>query len=167
MRCRPLHALAVVVLALGLVAVCAPAWAHEISRAADVIPSPPPLTETLMAASPDVGIPWTALALLAGVAVGAVSRQRRAVALTLVLVVSLLVFETGVHSTHHLRQPEDSRSCAVAWMSTQLSADVVDVSIDASPALAPEASIPTLAAPALAQRAVALDAGRAPPVLSA
>jgi len=52
-------------------------------------------------------------------------------------------------------------------MSAQLSADVVDATVDAAPTLVPQTTAPLLAPPALAERAIAPDAGRAPPALSA
>ena len=148
-----------------------PAWAHT---RAPVDPAPAPAApvfvptgEMLSAAAPAPSLPWAAILLLGAIGIAAVSRQRRLVAVTLVAIVALLAFETGVHSTHHLGTPDDSVHCAVAWMSAQLSADVVDATVDAAPALAPEAIALPLAPPALAERAIAPDAGRAPPALSA
>ncbi|MBI3637146.1 MAG: hypothetical protein HY216_13200 [Candidatus Rokubacteria bacterium] len=155
-----------VLVAVGILAVGAPAWAHGLSRAATVTPPPPALTETLVAAVPAPGIPLAALVLLAALALGAVSRHRRVIAVTLVLGVMLLVCETGAHSTHHLGKPADAAQCAVASMSAHLSADTVETSSAALPAPAPDASTLTLAVPALAACVVAPDAGRAPPALS-
>jgi hypothetical protein len=148
-----------------------PSWAHTRAPVASVpVPSAAPFVpslETFTAAAPEPTLPWVALLLLGAVGVTAVSRQRRLMAVTLVAIVALLAFETGVHSTHHLGKPDDSAHCAVAWMSTQLSADLVDATVDAAPALAPQTPAPLLARPALAERAIAPDAGRAPPTLSA
>jgi hypothetical protein len=88
-------------------------------------------------------------------------------AVVLVLVAGIVAFETGVHSTHHLGQPDGVRQCVVAGVSAQLSADLVDASLDAAPVTlvhAPLAGSPT---PVIAARSVAPHAGRAPPVLSA
>ena len=148
-----------------------PAWAHTRAPGGLVpAPSAPaivPTGETLTAASPAPSLPWAALALLSVIGIAAVSRQRRLVAATLVAIVALLAFETGVHSTHHLGKPDDSAHCAIAWTSAQLSADVVDATVDAAPAVAPEATAPLFAPPARAERSIAPDAGRAPPALSA
>ena len=148
-----------------------PAWAHTRAPVAPVqAPSAPafvPSLETFAAAAPEPSLPWVALLLLGAVGIAAVSRQRRLMAVTLVAIVALLAFETGVHSTHHLGKPDDSAHCAVAWMSAQLSAHVVDATVDAAPTLAPQATVSLLAPPALAERAIAPDAGRAPPALSA
>ena len=111
----------------------APALAHTPKPiVADVVA--PTLHETLSALPPAPSLPWAAVALLAAVATCVVCRQRRAVAVTLVLVVALLAFETGVHSTHHLGKADDATHCVVASMSTQVSADVVHVVFDVAPA---------------------------------
>jgi len=148
-----------------------PAWAHTRAPIASVpAPSAPsfvPSLETFTAASPEPSLPWVALLLLGAVGITALSRQRRLMAVTLVAIVALLAFETGVHSTHHLGKPADSAHCAVAWMSAQLSADLVDAAVDAVPTPAPQTTLCLLAPPALAERAIAPDAGRAPPDLSA
>src|SRR5712691_1094447 len=128
-----------------------PAWAHTRAPVTPVpAPSAPvfvPSLETFTAAAPEPSLPWVALLLLGAVGITAVSRQRRLMAVTLVAIVALLAFETGVHSTHHLGKPDDSAHCAVAWMSAQLSADVVDATVDAAPALAPQTPTPPLAPP--------------------
>jgi len=156
---------------LALLTTGVPAWSHTRAPVAPVqAPSAPafvPSLETFAAAAPEPSLPWVALLLLGTVGIAAVSRQRRLMAVTLVAIVALLAFETGVHSTHHLGKPDDSAHCAVAWMSAQLSADVVDATVDAAPTLVPQTTAPLLAPPALAERAIAPDAGRAPPALSA
>ena len=164
MRRTPL----IVLLALAalVVAVAAPVSAHTWPPA-PIVFTAPSLNETLTSAASGPATPWTAIVLLGAVGLAAAWRPRRAVALALVLVVGVLAFETGVHSAHHLGQPDDVARCVIAWMSSQLSADVVDTTIDALPAPVPEARVPALAVPVVAARLVAPDAGRAPPVLSA
>jgi hypothetical protein len=83
------------------------------------------------------------------------------------LMLGLLAFETGVHSTHHLGQPDEFSRCVVAGVSAQLSADLVDVTLDTPPSPVPNTPLVVPAAPAVAARVVAPDAGRAPPVFSA
>jgi hypothetical protein len=150
-----------------------PAWAHnrssvDVTPAASAQGATAPVVSTpleiLSAGTPEPSLPWAALLLLGAVAIGAISRQPRLVAITLVAIVALLAFETGVHSTHHLGKPDDAAHCAVAGMAAQLSADVVDVTVE-TPALAPQTIAPALASPVLAERAIAPDAGRAPPAL--
>ena len=163
-------ALALVVLT-ALLTAGVPAWAHT-RAAVDAAPAPSvpafvPSGEALIAAAPEPSLPWVVLLVLGAVAAAAISGQRRLVAVTLVAIVALLAFETGVHSTHHLGTAEDAAHCVVAWLSAQLSADLVDATIDAAPALAPQASAPAPVAPVHAERAIAPDAGRAPPTRSA
>jgi hypothetical protein len=139
-------------------------WSHTLAGTEAAGPLAPPLDALLAAAATGARVPWAALALLGAAALTTLCRRRRAVPLLLVLVVALLAFETGVHSTHHLGKAEDSTRCAIAWMSAELSADIVAVSIDAPPPPAPEASISALGIPALASLAVVPDTSRAPPV---
>jgi hypothetical protein len=151
-------------LATAVLAVGAPASAHTPSRSAAL--ALPTLHEVLTAAPAEPAVPWTALALLVAIGIAGVSRKHRVVAVTLVLVVGLFAFETGVHSAHHLGKADEAARCTVAWMSSQLSADTVDTVVHALPGPVLEATAPALASPALAERALAPDAGRAPPVPS-
>jgi hypothetical protein len=160
-------ALVVVLIVAVVLAVGAPAWAHITPRPASVPIPAPSLHERLFAAAAEPELPWTALALLAAVALAALSRRRRVVVLTLVLVVGLFAFEAGVHSAHHLGSADDAARCVVSGMSSQLSADLIDATLDALLPPASEASVPALAAPAIVARVLAPDAGRAPPARSA
>ena len=153
-------------LAVALAA-AAPASAHTGARDGAVTVAPVVLHETITAAPALPSVPWTALATLVGVALGLAARPRRALALTLAVVVALLAFETGVHSTHHLGRADEATHCLVAWMSAQLSADLVGAAIEASLALEPAATSPALATPDVPSRHIAPDAGRAPPTFSA
>lgn len=154
------------VIALTVVGVAAPVAAHTPSPAPLVFTAPS-LTETISAAAPGPATPWAAIVLLGALMLAAAWRPRRAVAVALVLVVAVLTFETGLHSAHHLGQANDVATCVVAWMSTQLSADVVDATFEPPPTPVVETQVAALAAPAVAARNIAPDAGRAPPVPSA
>jgi hypothetical protein len=149
-----------------VLAVAAPAGAHTVAPDTVAV-APVVLHETLTAAPALPSVPWTALAALLGVVLGIAARPRRTLALTLALVVALLAFETGVHSTHHLGRADEATHCLVAWMSTQLSADIVDVTVEASLAILPAATSPPPATPDVPSRHIAPDAGRAPPIFSA
>ena len=162
----PFLALLVALLVVGVVV---PAAAHprpdlDSPPAAPVVV--PPLVEMLTSAAPASAPPWAVIAVVAVLALGIAWRPRRVVALALVLVAGVLAFETGVHSAHHLGQPDDFARCTVAGMATQLSADLVDISLDAVPVAASASAFVALASPVAAARLVAPDAGRAPPVLS-
>lgn len=158
---------------VAVLAISGPAWAHNRSPLGAAPAAPAQVATTLVVAGPleilaagaaEPSLPWALLLLLGAVSVAAFSRQRRLVAITLVAIVFLLAFETGVHSTHHLGKPDDAAQCSVAWMSAQLSVDVVDVPVEA-PALALQTIAPVPASSVLAERAIAPDAGRAPPAL--
>jgi hypothetical protein len=166
MRCAHL---AFAVLLAATLAVAAPALAHTGARDVTVAVAPVAVApvvhpETFTAAPALPSVPWTALTVLSGLALAAAARPRRALALTLVLVVALLAFETGVHSTHHLDRGDEATHCLVAGLSAQLAADLVDVAFEPSLALLPSAAPPALAAPDVDARPIAPDAGRAPPV---
>jgi hypothetical protein len=163
---------AAVLLVIALAAITGVASAHDrglVSPVSEPVAPPTivvPLIEVLSAAAPEPAAPWAALLLLGGLALAAVSRQRRVVALTLIAVVAVFAFETGLHSTHHLGKPEDAAHCAVAATSAHLSADAVDVVVDVALAPIPEFQVFALAAPVPAERVTAPDAGRAPPTVS-
>ena len=167
-RSLPLLVLLVATLVVGAVV---PAAAHQRPEpdpfpAASAVVAPP-LVETLTSAAPAPAPPWAVIAVVAVVALAVASRPRRSLAVALVLVAGILAFETGVHSAHHLGQAEDAARCAVAGMATQLSADLVDIALDAVPITVSESRIVALASPVVTARLVAPDAGRAPPALSA
>jgi len=165
------HRLPCAVLMSVLVLAATPAWAHVRAPRVAVAEAPVPIVasapESISAAAPEVGVPWLALLLLGAVVLAAVGRHRRLAGLTLVAILAVLAFETGVHSTHHLGRADDATHCPVASLSVQLSADLVDVGLDATlvPASSSAAALPFVA-PAV-DRSIAPDVGRGPPALSA
>ena len=160
---RRTPALGLLVAAMVLT-IAAPALAHT-PPSTPVVFTPPALIETLTSAAPEPPLPWAAIAALLTVVLTGVWRPKRALAIGFVLVIGFFTFETGLHSTHHLGQPDESR-CVVAGVSAQLSADLVDVTIEPLPTRVPD---PVLLAPlssAVVARVVGPDAGRAPPASS-
>jgi hypothetical protein len=111
--------------------------------------------------------PWAAMTTLLAATLLVAWRPRRVLALALVLVIGVLAFETGIHSTHHLDRADEAASCTVAGVSAQLSADLIDTSLDVPQAPLAEMSVAVRSTPVVVARAVAPDAGRAPPALSA
>jgi len=93
-------------------------------------------------------------------------RSRRALALTIVLLLALFAFEDGIHSVHHLLDRSQAK-CAVALAAAHLNATaaddggVADVILPA-PAVATEIAQPDPVAlfPSPVQ-------GRAPPIVAA
>jgi hypothetical protein len=170
---RRTYVLALVLIAATFAAT-APVSAHPQAHPATAAPSPAPLvapaallSEVLTAAAPLPETPWAMLVALAVLMPLLAWCPRRVVALALVVVVAILAFETGIHSTHHLGQPGEAARCVVAGVSSGLSADVVDTAHDLPRAVAAETRVAALAPPVVIARAVAPDAGRAPPSLSA
>jgi hypothetical protein len=164
--------LTVFVVAALLAGAAAPALAHRppaapaLPEAAGVVVPIAPLTEVLSSAAPVPAPPWAAIALLAVAALAIAWRPRRAVALALVLVVGVLAFETGVHSAHHLGKADEAARCAVAGLATQVNGDLVHTAFDAVPLDVLATGLPASGSPVAVARAIAPDAGRAPPVLS-
>jgi hypothetical protein len=105
----------------------------------------------------------SACALLLAVGAAAACRQRRVLAMVLLLLVGSAAFETGLHSVHHLTEPSGKSECAWAAATSHLGATVVDpvcLHSPITPAHAP-LTLPALSAPS---RTVFLrDLGRAPP----
>jgi hypothetical protein len=150
----------------AMLAVGTPAFAHTSVMPAPVVHAVATLHEIITAAPAEPSLPWTALGLMAAVTLATLSRQRRVTAVALVLVAGLLVFETGVHSAHHLGKADEAAQCTVAWTSSQVSADAAPAAADTTPVVLVEASTPVLAVPSLPARVLAPDAGRAPPAPS-
>jgi hypothetical protein len=71
------------------------------------------------------GPPLAGLCVLALSALGlgfGIPAPRRAACLTVAALLALLVFETGLHSVHHLDQPEGATACAIASVASHLAA---------------------------------------------
>ena len=91
---------------------------------------------------------------------------RRALALALVVIVSIFALESGVHSVHHLTDVDRGESCAVASASQHITGTEVDVSV-ASESLPAARQV---AAPGVfveRSRIIGPAQGRAPPALPA
>lgn len=149
-------------LAVALLAVADPALAHVALEYPPATPAPAPLLDAqiLSAAAPTLTGLWT---LVAAVAIGGVlvARRRTAVALACVALLTVIAFEAGLHSVHHIGDQPDG-SCVIASASAHTGALTVD-----SPALERPAEVTTpvvvrVDAPTSA-RSAAPDLGRAPP----
>ena len=147
-----------------VLAIATPVLAHTLPSPPAVF-TPPALTDTLTAAASHPPLPWAAIAAFLTMALAVVWRPRRALALGFVLVFGFFTFETGLHSTHHLGQANESR-CIVAGVSAQLCVDLVDVTIDPLPARVPDTVVSAPVSSAVLTRLIGPDAGRAPPAPS-
>jgi hypothetical protein len=127
----------------------------------------PEVVPSLLAAPAPPALPWPAL--LAAIALGLLvaSRPRRALALGLALLVTLFLFETGVHSVHHLSARGEAPHCALATASNHLSGVDADAPKDPTPRLEPTGEIALSVESAPADHVVRPGQGRAPPALSA
>lgn len=174
---RP-HLLALIlVAALALLAAGAPAWAHapiglggdEVfdagaatasDGAADGLPG-----LSLSAAPADPGVPWTMLAVAGALAALVWWRPRRAIMVSLALLLLFFAFEDGVHSVHHGFDRAAAASCAVAAVATQLSATAVDGVTTGDVTLPVVATVEPSRDLAVAARLAGPAQGRAPPTV--
>jgi hypothetical protein len=161
-------------LAMGL-ALAAPALveAHRGAKA-DVLTTPAPTpvavaepTHLVWSSAPAAPIPpWPLLAALFALALAGARSPRRALALSLVLIVSVFAFESGVHSVHHLVDGDRGESCAVASASQHIAGTEVDavLGVEALPQARQLAATDALIERV---RLIGPDQGRAPPALPA
>jgi hypothetical protein len=109
------------------------------------------------------------LALLVPLALLALAdrRWRRAVPLGLIAILSILVFETGVHSVHHLGDADRRANCAIMAATSELSGLVVSsVQLVGVPIERPRPVVRAPGNPA-SSRPVSPTLGRAPPAPAA
>jgi hypothetical protein len=129
-----------------------PAWAHD---------RPAPVRDLAAASTSDAG--GLLLASLAAVIALGLGRRRR-LALALAIVLPVLGFEVGLHSTHHVDDPVGAGQCTVAVATIHLSGTpVAPPTLDPSAARAPSPAPPALRVQVRAHRPAPHE-GRAPPV---
>ena len=156
-----------VLLALALLAIAGPVAAHVGSPAAApailAAPDAPAAIPAPTAAPAPPALPWYLPAVLVLAALTAWRRPRRALVVTLALLLCVFAFENALHSVHHGFDPKQQEECTVAAASAHLAAVQVDDLALSSGVLgvigrtdtAPPASTPT--------RFLSPDQGRAPP----
>jgi hypothetical protein len=133
---------------------------------APVVVALPLLTESISAVHVHA-FPTSLVVILVVAAALAAWWPRRAIALALVLLLGVLAFEAALHSTHHLGEVDQVAQCVVAGVAVQLSADLIDTSLDARPTPILHVAVAMRTVPIVGDRHVAPDAGRAPPTLPA
>lgn len=94
-------------------------------------------------------------------------RARRAVVLTLVVILAVLAFENGLHSVHHGLDERRLASCPLGAASSHLSATPVEDIAAAELILDVVAVAPERSQPDVAVRALSPHQGRAPPSATA
>jgi hypothetical protein len=153
----------IVAIAVALLAIASPAWAHvgaPIAWAEGAIATPAG-PEALRALTPASPSPWL---LVSGAAVllALMLRRRRVLVLALLALLSCGVFEAGMHSVHHLTEADAAR-CAVAAVSSH-SGGIVGATVAVErPADVVTAIVPAHVATFAPSRLSAPDLGRAPP----
>jgi len=165
-RVRVLIALSVLALVgLALVGSVSPASAH--TRPTPLVEEPPASVAAVAVGATPVEPPapatiWLALVLTAFLGV-AVAAPRRALVVTLSLVLVVLALETGVHSVHHLSDCQAASQCAVALVSTHLQGTEQPVAPDGVWAATPIGAMTTPDVDRPGSRPLRPDEGRAPP----
>lgn len=165
-RVRALVALSVLALVgLALVGPVSPASAH--TRPMPLVDEPPATVAAVAVIATPVEPPapatiWLALVLTVFLGV-AVAAPRRALVVTLALVLVLLALETGVHSVHHLSDLQAASQCAVASASTHVQGTEQPVAPDGVWVATPIGAVTTPDFDRPGSRPLRPDEGRAPP----
>lgn len=158
-------------LTLALLAIAGPAGAHVPSPAAPatVLPAAeaPAIIPALTSAPTTPALPWHLFAAWAAVlalaALTAWHRPRRAMVVTLALLLCVFAFENALHSVHHGFDSQQQEACTVAAASANLNAVQVDdpgLSSVALPIVGQAAADPATSTPT---GFLSPDQGRAPP----
>jgi hypothetical protein len=159
----------VALIALFAAAVTA-AYAHDGRPAAsaalpmapagsDVAPGP-----TIAAVPPAAVVPFALLAALAiGGALTLACVPRRVIAMAVVPLIVLVMFETGVHGVHHLGDPRAAGQCSVAVTAEHIGGAVPDAPTDGAPLTLVSASAVLPDSSPCVGRHHRPDDGRAPP----
>jgi len=154
-------------LALAVMAVAGPAAAHGptpvLSAATAEAAAGPAIVPILSAAPAPPALLWHLAAALALVGLTAWHRPRRALVVTLAVLLCVFAFENALHSVHHGFDPKQQEECTVAAASAHLAAVQVDDPGLASVML-PVVGRAEAAPPAYTPiRFLSPDQGRAPP----
>jgi hypothetical protein len=153
-------------LALTVLAIAGPAAAHvpaPVLSAAIIEAAPAPAIVPILSAPPVAPqLPWYRPAL-ALVALTAWRRPRRAMVVTLAVLLCVFAFENALHSVHHGFDPKQQEECTVAAASAHLAAVQVD-DPGLSSAMLPVVGRAEATSPAsTSTRFLSPDQGRAPP----
>jgi len=162
--------LVAVVLAAALLGVAAPGWAHPRPAISVEAPLPVELAEPLQvsavvtasAPTPAFPVGLALLLMVVGLA-AAIVAPRRALALALMLVLSVLAIESGVHSVHHLGDGPAAAQCAVAWVSGHTHGAAQPDLPHVAWMTTPVGATPVADVAPRASRSLRPDEGRAPP----
>jgi hypothetical protein len=173
MRRSALVTIGVLLVLLGTAMQPQDAAAHRVS-------SPVPLDTPSATPTPALGmerlawsaaptlpaLPWPLMLSVATLVLLGSRRPRRALAVALILVVAVFVFESGVHSVHHLGETDRGEGCALAAASQHLTGTEVDV-VGLVEALPLTRQLATTGALIERVRLIGPDQVRAPPAFPA
>src|SRR5258706_13323484 len=113
-------------LLLAVLAIAGPAAAHApapvLSAATRAAAPAPAIVPILSAAPAPPALPWYLPAALALVGLTAWHRPRRALVVTLPLLLCVFAFENALHSVHHGFDPKQQEECTLAAASAPLAA---------------------------------------------
>ena len=154
-------------LALTVLAIAGPAAAHVPAPAlsAPIIEAAPApaIVPILSASAVAPPLPWYLPGALALVALTAWRQPRRAMVVTLAVLLCVFAFENALHSVHHGFDPKQQEECTVAAASAHLAAVQVD-DPGLSSAMLPVVGRAEATSPASTPaRFLSPDQGRAPP----
>jgi fumarate reductase subunit D len=158
---------------LFLVALAAPVLAHPVTQG--VPSSDLPTADVVVAAPAAVTAPvpepavipgWVFAAALILAVTAACRRPRRALAVALVLLLTIFAFENALHSVHHGFDASQYDECTIAAASAHVSAVSVDGVVETAVILAVGASTADVVPSLRPSRFLGRDQGRAPPAPS-
>ena len=172
--------LAIVAVAALLVCGATVAQAHEgrtvmpvEATVAPMEPAPPAPGDvgpghTISRAPSATVVPLALVAMVAlGITLTLARAPRRAVALAVVALIVLVLFEAGVHGVHHLGDPRAAGQCSVAVTAEHVTGATSDVPATVTPLLIVSASVALPDSPFPAGRDRRPGDSRAPPARSA
>ena len=156
---------AMVLVALALLMLAGPAAAHTGSLLdVESAPGPPDTAVSVLTAAPvPPALPWYLPAAVALITALGWRRPRRALVVTLVLLLCVFAFENALHSVHHGIDPKQQAACTVAAATAHLAAVQVDTIAPQSLLLLLAGRAVELASAHSPARFDSPDQGRAPP----
>jgi hypothetical protein len=152
-----------------LTGVTTPAWAHD--RPASMVDAPPipvPAPPAVSAADGPVSQPpsaatiWLVMVLTAALGL-VIVQPRRALVLTLALIVGALAVEASVHSVHHLADRQAAAECTIAAVSANVHGAEHPSTPDGAWVATPLDVRPAVDVDCPGRRSIRPDEGRAPP----
>lgn len=161
--------LPVVLLTLALSSLAQPVWAHTGSVGTAIEAGPvhelpaegPPRAHE--ASSTAAGFAWLPLLVALVIALAVRRHPRHALALMLVLLLTILAYQDALHSVHHGDDPAGAASCPVLAASPHILGTESEVVTLGIPTMLAQGPTPRPADPVPPDHVLRPDHGRAPP----